>query len=248
MGRRWVSAVALYGPKTGEVRDLLESVQATLARQLGAAFLPYGLEQIHGTLIGLNAVREPATGALLSQYYLEHRGTRCVVDFEGVLQILEERFSRPLAIRIGGIGPGDDLGFTSQGMHLHERTFSARNGALVLMGWPVSTLTSDGAQRPLDDLRRNMNDANVLHRYHATATDVDNDFYLVLGHYADAAESMLAEAERTVRRDLERHPVDVRVGRGQVRIVASDSPTLAPARFAGQLPLAADDLVRLYNA
>jgi hypothetical protein len=247
MDRRWVSAVALYGPKTGEVRDLLESVQATLARQLGAAFLPYTLEQIHGTLIGLNAVREPATGALLSQYCLEHLGARCVMDFERVLQILEKRFSRPLAIRIGGIGPGDDPGFTSQGMHLHERTFSARNGALVLMGWPVSTLTSGGAQRPLDDLRRNMNDANVLHRYHAAATDVDNDFYLVLGHYTDAAESALAEAERAVRRDLEQHPVDVRVGRGQVRIVASDSPTLAPARFAGELPLTADDLVRLYD-
>jgi hypothetical protein len=247
MDRRWVSAVALYGPKTGEVRDLLESVQATLARQLGAAFLPYALEQIHGTLIGLNAVREPATGALLSQYYLEHRGARCVMDFERVLKILEERFSRPLTIRIGGIGPEDDTGFTSQGMHPHKRTFSARNGALVLMGWPVATLTSGGAQRPLDDLRRDMNDANVLHRYHAAATNVDNDFYLVLGHYADAAESTLAEAERTVRRDLAHHHVDVRVGRGQVLVVASDSSTLAPARFAGELPLAADDLVRLYD-
>ena len=247
MDRRWVSAVALYGPKTGEVRDLLESVQATIARQLGAGFLPYALEQIHGTLIGLNGVRDPATGALLSQYYLEHRGARRVMDFERVLKILEERFSRPLTIRIGGVGPGDDTGFTSQGMHPHERTFSVRSGAFVLMGWPVSTLTSGGARRPLDDLRRNMNDANVLHRYHATATDVDNDFYVVLGHYTDAAESRLAEAERTVRRDLEHHHVDVRVGRGQVRIVAADSPTLAPAQFAGELPLAADDLVRLYD-
>ena len=75
MDGRWVSAVALYGPKTGEVRNLLECVQATIKRQLGAAFLPYSLEQIHGTLIGLNAVREPATGALISQYYLEHQGT-----------------------------------------------------------------------------------------------------------------------------------------------------------------------------
>src|ERR1022692_2486166 len=89
MDRRWVSAVALYGPKTGEVRNLLESVQATIARQLGGAFLPYTLEQIHGTLIGLNGVREPATGVLISQYYLEHRGARRVMDFERVLQILE---------------------------------------------------------------------------------------------------------------------------------------------------------------
>jgi hypothetical protein len=247
MDRRWVSAVALYGPKTGEVRNLLESVQATIARQLGGAFLPYALEQIHGTLIGLNGVREPATGAIMSQYYLEHRGARRVMDFERVLQILAERFSRPLTIRIGGFGPGDEAGFTSQGKHPHERTFSARGGALVLMGWPVSTVTSAGAQRPLDDLRRSMNDANVLHRYHAAATDVDNDFYLVLGHYANAAESTLAETERIVRRDLAHHHVDVLVGRGQVRIVASGSSTLAPARFAGELPLAADELARLYD-
>jgi hypothetical protein len=247
MDRRWVSAVALYGPKAGEVRNLLESVQATIARQLGAAFLPYALDQIHGTLIGLNGVREPATGAIINQYYLEHRGVRRVMDFERVLQILATRFSRPLTIRIGGFGPGDEAGFTSQGRHPHERMFSARSGALVLMGWPVSTLTSDGAQRPLDELRRDMNDANVLHRYHAAATDVDNDFYLVLGHYTDAAESTLAETERIVRRDLAHHSVDVLVGREQVRIVASDSSTLAPARFAGELPLAADDLARLYG-
>lgn len=247
MDGRWVSAVALYGPKTGEVRNLLESVQTTISRQLGAAFLPYTLEQIHGTLIGLNGVREPATGAIISQYYLEHRGARRAMDFERVLQILAARFSRPLTIRIGGVGPGGETGFTSQGKHPHERTFSARSGALVLMGWPVITLTSEGAQRPLDELRRDMNDANVLHRYHAAVTDVDNDFHLVLGHCTDASESTLAETERIVRRDLAHHHVDVRVGRGQVRIVASDSSTLAPARFAGELPLAADDLVRLYD-
>ena len=247
MDGRWVSAVALYGPKTGEVGNLLQSVQETIARQLGAAFLPYTLEQIHGTLIGLNAVREPATGALVSQYYLEHQGARRVIDFERVLEILAQRFSRPLPIRIGGFGPEDEAGFTSQGKHPHERAFSARNGALVLMGWPVSTLTSNGAQRPLDELRRDMNDANVLHRYHAAAADVDNDFYLVLGHYSKTAESALAETERIVRRDLQRHHVDVQVGLEQVRVVAADSPTLAPARFAGGLPLTAGDLARLYD-
>jgi hypothetical protein len=92
-----------------------------------------------------------------------------------------------------------------------------------------------------------MNDANVLHRYHAAATDVDNDFHLVLGHYTNTAESTLAETERIVRQDLEHHHIDVRVGREQVRIVAADSSTLAPARFAGELPLAADDLARLYD-
>lgn len=247
MDRRWVSAVALYGQKTGEVRNLLESVQATIARQLGTAFLPYTLEQIHGTLIGLNGVREHATGAVISQYYLEHRGARCMMDFERVLEILEERFSRPLPIRIGGFSPGDETGFTSQGRHPHERTFSARNGALVLMGWPVSTIESQGAQRPLDDLRRDMNDANVLHRYHATVTDVDNDFHLVLGHYTNTTVGTLAETERIVRRDLAHDHVDVQVSRQRVRIVAADSATLAPARFAGALPLAADDLACLYD-
>jgi hypothetical protein len=108
-------------------------------------------------------------------------------------------------------------------------------------------MRSQGAQRPLDELRRDMNKANVLHRYHAAATDVDNDFYLVLGHYTDTTESTLAETERIVRRDLAHHHVDVQVGREQVRIVAADSFTLAPARFVGELPLTADDLARLYD-
>jgi hypothetical protein len=247
MDRRWVSAVALYGPKTGEVRNLLESVQATIAQQLGAAFLPYTVEQIHGTLIGLNGVREPATGALISQFYLEHRGARCIMDFGRVLQILEDHLSPPFIVRIGGFGPRDEVTFTSQRKHLHERSFSARNGAFVLIGWPIITLRSEGKRKPLDELRRSMNDANVLHSHHVAATDVDNDFYLVLGHYTNTPESTLAETERMVRADLQRYRIDVEIGRDQVRIVASDSPTLAPARFVGELPHAADDLARLYD-
>ena len=37
------------------------------------------------------------------------------------------------------------------------------------------------------------------------------------------------------------------VGIEQVFIVASDSPTLAPARFAGRLPVSRDQLLGLYG-
>jgi len=247
MGQPIVTVVALYGPKADDLRNLLQSVQATLTRKLGTAFLPYSLDQIHGTLVRLDGFRDPASGALLNQRYLEQQGARRAMDLGQVMHLLERHLSPPLSIRIGGFGPADEVTFTSQGKHPYERTFSARGGAFVLIGWPVTAVRPDGGRKPLDDLRRSMSDANVLHFYHATATDVDDDFHLVIGHYADPADEALAESVRMVRRDLERCRVDLQIGLDQVRIVASDSPALTPARFIGKLPVAASELASLYG-
>src|SRR6202046_2537377 len=247
MGQPIVTVVALYGPKADDLRNLLQSVQATLTRKLGTAFLPYSLDQIHGTLVRLDGFRDPASGALLNQRYLEQQGARRVMDLEHVLHLLERHLSPPLRIRIGGFGPADEVTFTSQGKHPHERTFSARSGAFVLIGWPVAALRPDGGRRARDDLPRRKRGAHVLHFYHARATDVDDDFHLVIGHYADPADEALAESVQTVRRDLERCRVDLQIGLDQVRIVASDSPALTPARFIGKLPVAASELASLYG-
>ena len=163
-------------------------MQATLTRRLPGSFRPYSLEQIHGTLIILSGrADDQVPGAVIGQYYLEHRGERRVIDFERALQILQARLAQPIRIRVGGFGPSDPGPFTSQGRPLAERSFSARGDALVLMGWPVSSLASGGRAQPLDALRREMAEAGVLHKYHVRPADVDNDFHLVVGHYAGRA-------------------------------------------------------------
>ena len=171
MGSRFVSAVAFYGPKAGPLRDLLAGTQALIAEYVGDDFRAYSPEQVHATLIALNGVRDPGTGAVLNEYLLEHDGVRREVDLPRVMDILARRFSTPLRVRIGGLRANQELPFTSRGQHLAERTFSVQDQAFVLMGWPAESLA--GAGRPLDELRREMNAAGVRHRYHVRATDVD---------------------------------------------------------------------------
>ena len=234
MGSRFISAVAFYGPKTGRLRELLTGVQALIAEQVGGDFRPYSLEQVHATLIALDGVRDPETGTVVSEYLLAHAGVRRAMDLPRVMDILARRFATPLPVRIGGFRPDLAIPFTSRGQHLAERTFCVQDKAFVLMGWPAASLA--GAGLPLEELRRQMSEANVRHKYHVRATDVDNDLHLVVGHHAGAPPGVLARATAAVRDKLAADPVDLAIGRTDVKIVAADSHTLAPPLFAGDIP------------
>ena len=234
MRSRFISAIALYGPKADPVRDFLTDVQAMIAEYAGKSFRPYSLEQIHATLIAINGIPEPETGAIVNQYYLEHTGARLKMDLRRVMRILAENLAPPLHIRLGGRGRDDSDPFLSRGHRLYERAFSVQGNAFVLIGWPVLALAGRGM--PLDDLRREMNAANVLHRYHRSDADVDDDLYLVVGHHAGASASALRQAADAVRDNLAANPIDIEIGIREVKLVAADSHTMAPALFASDIP------------
>jgi hypothetical protein len=238
---RFISAVAFYGPKTGRLRELLTGVQALIAEHLGGDFRPYALDQVHATLIALNGVR--AGGTIVNEYLLEHAGERREMDLPRVMDILARRFATPLRVRIGGFRPGQAVPFTSRGQHLAERSFSVQGEAFVLVGWPADSLA--GAGRPVDELRREMNAAGVLHRYHARPADVDNDLHLVVGHQAGAPAAALARATAAVRDKLAADPADLAIALSDVTIVAADSHTLAPPVYVSGIPAAAADVLAL---
>ena len=241
MESRFISAVAFYGPKTGRLRELLTGVQAQIAEHVGNDFRPYTLDQVHATLIALNGVRDGAT--IVNEYLLEHAGEQREMDLPRVMDILARRFATPLRVRIGGFRPGQAVPFTSRGQHVAERSFSVQGEAFVLVGWPAESLA--GAGRPLDDLRREMNAAGVLHRYHARPGDVDNDLHLVVGHQAGAPAAALARATAAVRDKLAADPADLAIALSDVTIVAADSHTLAPPVYVSGIPAAAADVLAL---
>jgi hypothetical protein len=242
-----VTAVAFHGAKTGALRNLLETVQAITGEKLHDGFRPYTLDQIHGTVIRLDGVTDPQTGLIVNQRYLELTGTPRAMDHARASEILAAYLAPPLSIRIGGYRPDTPATFSSRGQHPYERMFSRQGDAFVLMGWPVGTVTNGVSDRPLDKLRRKMNDANILHWYHESRTDIDNDFHLVVGHHNGTPEHETAEAVRCVRAYLTQHPVQVDVGVDQIAIIASNSPTLAPAQFIGRLPVDPADIVNQYR-
>jgi hypothetical protein len=241
---RFISAVAFYGPKTGRLRELLTGVQALIAEHVGGDFRPYALDQVHATLIALNGVR--ADGTIVNEYLLEHAGERREMDLPQVMDILARRFATPLRVRIGGFRPGQAVPFTSRGQHLAERSFSVQGEAFVLVGWPADSLAGvEGSGRPVDELRREMNAAGVLHRYHTEPADVDNDLHLVVGHHAGAPAGALARATAAVRDKLAADPADLAIALSDVTIVAADSHTLAPPVYVSGIPAAAADVLAL---
>ena len=204
MVTRLVTAVSLYGPKTREFGRLLENVQQICGEHLGQAFRPYALEQIHGTVIRLDGMAGPAGGPPVNQRWLDRTGTGRAMDLARALDILAAGLTPPVRIQVGGFAPGAAAAFTSRGQLPCERMFSAQGKALVLVGWPVSTVRHGLSQRPLDDLRHRMADAGVWHWYHDSPQDIDNDLHLVIGHHDGAPAADVTGAVGSVRRLLHR--------------------------------------------
>jgi hypothetical protein len=236
VGSRFVSAVAFYGPKAGRLRELVAGVQDLIASHVGRDFLPYTHEQVHATLIALNGVRDG--GTVVNEYMLELAGLRREMDLPRVMDILARRFATPLPVRIGGFRPDQAPPFTSRGQHPAQRSFSVQDRAFVLVGWPAASIAGDGL--PLDELRREMNAAGLMHRYHARPGDVDNDLHMVVGHHAGAPAAALGRATAAVREMLAAGPAGLAIGLADVKIVAADSHTLAPPLFVSGIP--ADDV------
>jgi hypothetical protein len=232
VGSRFVSAVAFYGPKTGRLRALVAAVQDLIAAHVGDDFLPYTPEQVHATLIALNGVRDG--GAVVNEYMLEFAGQRREMDLPGAMDILARRFATPLPVRFGGFRPDRPAPFTSRGQHPADRSFSVQDRAFVLVGWPAASLAGDG--QPVEELRRELNAAGLLHRYHARPGDVDNDLHMVVGHHAGAPAATLDLATAAVRDMLAAEPADLAIGLGDVKIVAADSHTLAPPLYISGIP------------
>ena len=107
--------VALYGPKTGDLRHLLESVQAVLGERLRGRFRPYSLDQIHGTVIRLDGVTDTQSGLIMNPRYLTLTGTSRAIDHGRALEIVTAHLTPPLSIRIGGYGPASPATFSSRG-------------------------------------------------------------------------------------------------------------------------------------
>jgi hypothetical protein len=80
-----------------------------------------------------------------------------------------------------------------------------------------------------------MNDANIMHWYHQSLADIDNDFHLVVGHHADASPSANSEAVEAVRSYIANNPVEISVDTSKLAIITSNSPTLLPACFMGRV-------------
>jgi hypothetical protein len=243
----YTSAVAFYGAKTGPFKDLLVAVRDILHRTIGKEFIPYTLEQIHGTLIRLDGVPEEHDKAFVNDRYYEITGFAHPMNPDLALAILQDSLTPPCPIRFGGYRPGSPAKFSSRSQHPHDRMFSVQGRAFVLMGWPAATVANGLAAKPLDDLRRSMNAANIFHWYHQSRTDIDNDLHIVVGHHEGAPDYKIQAAVTEVREYLTEYPIEISLGIDQVVVIVSDSTTLASARFIGRIPKDSAEIITLFD-
>ena len=176
------SLVAFYGDKPPQLRALIQKLQIYLAnlKILQGKFIPYQLEQVHGTIIGCEGIKTEL--GVISKWFYQRRKEPKYVDFLGLINYLQHQIDFPLTIRFGGYDRDKNYDFLSRNQHPYFRSFQLQpsfNQAIpVLIGW---SWENDTISLGIDNLRRNLQQFNLLHKYHQTPNAIDNDFYLRLG-------------------------------------------------------------------
>jgi len=192
--------VALYGPKTEPLATVLRACQRIVKVELGDDFEPYDLAQIHGTVVGF----EQLPNSNWNWNFAKLRGRLEAIDIDGYLAHLRSSSKFPLSIQIGGF-LRHEIPFVSRGQVPYERTFSIQGLKVVLIGWPTLRQLERGASKAsgrqlearqlsgdvdarlteyptyLADIRRLAENFGILHQYHGSPAELDNDFYLRLG-------------------------------------------------------------------
>jgi len=213
-----LTLVAFYGPKPTAMDEFVATIQGELRMLLGGAFTAYELAQVHGTIIGLEGRRTEA--GILNNNLNSATGESRSMDLQGLLHFMLDTPQLPLRVRFGGFARSRTYPFTSRGLHPYVRSFAFHGPLAVIVGWPV---TGELYPMSLDNLRRKCTRYNILHKYHHHASDIDNDFFLVLGQVEkNLASEEKIESTQNRLRDLlsSRLPLDITIGREQLSVVA----------------------------
>jgi hypothetical protein len=233
-----VSLVSLYGEKRGELAELICQSQELVERAIREAFTPFDPSQVHATIISLERDRPPANCA----NFAKHRRCGVSMDFQGFLSYLQACGHIPFEAQIGGFGPGDHP-FTSRRASPYERSFSVQGDKIVMMGWPLrrnacaasqaghARLAKEPATYPptLDRIRQDAQNFGILHSYHRTPTDHDNDLFFRIGSVEPTAltANSINALESQARHALAmRQPVVVNIGFDDLFVVAYEDVRL----------------------
>lgn len=206
--------ITLYGSKLESFCNYVYTLQDIVIKAISKdIFRPYHIEQIHGTLIGMESV---TTDKLCFNKNLwESEGKRLEMDFTNLKGIINSCF--PMQIRFGGFS-SDDHSFLSRGELPYHRSFSidAENRRIVLIGWPH--IAGDFSCHQLLNFRKRMKkECNVAHKY-----AFDNDFYLVLGEFQGENEVInkekLVEIQEKIRGYMANNPIDIELNDSNLQI------------------------------
>jgi hypothetical protein len=151
-------------------------VSLGLGNAFSGRFMPYSVEQVHLTIIGLEGGRSPQ--GIINDNYLKFRNAVRIMDFTAMLRSLQQTPLLPLTARFGGFRQTKPYPFQCWGRHPYEMSFVIMGDKVALNGWPYRNglHVSD-----LNLLRQTMTGHGILHKYFPKASDKDNDLFMVIG-------------------------------------------------------------------
>ena len=130
-----------------------------------------------------------------------------------------------MAMQFAGYSAAIATPIVSRGKTPYLRSFNFQADLAVMIGWP-----KDAASRPLHELRKRCQCRNVLHKYHARDTDIDDDLFLVIGSLQrqdDPADRHFETAEEALRELMaSMPPVRVQLDVDALSLVQYQDPQL----------------------
>ena len=173
-----ISLVSHYITKPQGLINLIINLQNILFDLFSKAFTPYQIEQVHGTIIGMET--SLINGHLFGKWCIENEEKMNPIQTEMLKEFLQHKIA-PFSIQIGGYHPGVDYGFESRNEIPFERSFSIQSSRAVINGWPVvKKNTQISADKSLADFRNKFKPFNICHKWNKDGYE-DNDFFMVLG-------------------------------------------------------------------
>ena len=117
---RFIAAVSFYGTKDEALMESIDEVQRIVRRSVGGKFIPYSLEQIHGTLVSFSPIDDLGNGRLLNKHFHDVTGIAAPIDASKALGILQDHLKSPYKIRLGGHQFNGNPTFLSRGPDLRR--------------------------------------------------------------------------------------------------------------------------------
>lgn len=235
-----VSLVAFYQNKPSQLTNLIKIIFNCL-NQFSinkSHFTNYQIEQIHGTILGCEGLSTQL--GIINKWLLESRQETKYINLSGWLDYLQNQVKFPLVIRFGGYQSEVNYHFLSRKQHPSIRTFQIQSLGEekfipVLIGWSFveSKITLE-----IENIRRQAQQFNLLHKYHQIPNSIDNDFYLRLGTITGKLSvEEIALIEQEVREILQSQPpVYVSTNQNDLAFVRYQDLTL-PLETTEILPL-----------
>ena len=106
-----LTLVAFYGEKPSPLDSVIETLQSEISTEFGAAFVPYSIEQVHATLIGLES--EWCGGRWRNVNFHQHRSVDREPDFDGLVDFVRSSGDIPLRGSSGWL-PGNVVAAVSE--------------------------------------------------------------------------------------------------------------------------------------